>query len=265
MASVAGTSVYSGYPNRFSRRTSLASSYFPPVIEKVYNYVRPSSAMVNAGIIAFVATVFFVISFTSPYWLQSYSYTYSSFNNMGLWEFCFNGFRYPKFQYDYKFTGCNYIFSEEYRIIWSWMLPAWFMAVQTFMTIALLASLTTLVTISLVLVRWPMQIIMRYEWHLTGFCFCCQAITVIGIFFAVLVFGVMCWSRDWLLNPNFNYLSWSYAFAVIAGGIHAFAGFTLLHETFEARERKRQASNLLHMDPQGHMGMGMGMTSHGYI
>ncbi|KAK8750273.1 hypothetical protein OTU49_014757 [Cherax quadricarinatus] len=225
----------------------------------------PSSAMVNAGIIAFVATVFFVISFTSPYWLQSYSYTYSSFNNMGLWEFCFNGFRYPKFQYDYKFTGCNYIFSEEYRIIWSWMLPAWFMAVQTFMTIALLASLTTLVTISLVLVRWPMQIIMRYEWHLTGFCFCCQAITVIGIFFAVLVFGVMCWSRDWLLNPNFNYLSWSYAFAVIAGGIHAFAGFTLLHETFEARERKRQASNLLHMDPQGHIGMGMGMTSHGYI
>lgn len=36
-------------------------------------------------------------------------------------------------------------------------------------------------------------------------------------------------------------------------------------ETFESRERKRQASNLLHMDPQGQMGMGMGMVGHGYI
>lgn len=147
------------------------------------------------------------------------------------------------------------------------------------------------------------------------------------IFFAVLVFGVMCWSRHWLLNPNFNYLSWSYAFAVVAGGIHAFAGLTLLHvskylnyllkilwdvlklgldddgysywfacafvslfistwlikrviilliisfheiplssqEAYEARERKRQVSNLMHMEPQGQMGMGMGMMGQGYI
>ncbi|XP_042856024.1 uncharacterized protein LOC122242724 isoform X1 [Penaeus japonicus] len=264
MASVGGLSVYSDY-SRGTRRHSYASTFFPTVIEKVYGYVRPSTAMVNSGIIAFVATIFFVISFTSPYWLQSYAYTYSDFNNMGLWEFCFNGFRYPKYQFDYKFTGCNYIFSEEYRIIWSWMLPAWLMTVQTFMTIALLASMTTLVTVSLVLVRWPLQFVMRYEWHLTGFAFCCQAATTVCIFFAVLVFGVMCWSRHWLLNPNFNYLSWSYAFAVVAGGIHAFAGLTLLHETYEARERKRQVSNLMHMEPQGQMGMNMGMMGQGYI
>ncbi|XP_050723815.1 uncharacterized protein LOC127002171 isoform X2 [Eriocheir sinensis] len=227
----------------------------------------PSSAMVNSTIVAFVATIFFVISFTSPYWLQSYSYTYSDFNNMGLWEFCFNGFRYPKYQYDHKFMGCNYIFSEEYRIIWSWMLPAWFMAVQTFMTIALLASMTTLVAASLVLVRWPMQMIMRYEWHIIGFCFICQAATVVAIFFAVLVFGLMCWSRDWLLNPNFNYLSWSYALAVLSGGLHAFSGLAYLHESFEAKERKRQASNLIEIEPQEQMGMGMGMgmVSQGYI
>lgn len=38
-------------------------------------------------------------------------------------------------------------------------------------------------------------------------------------------------------------------------------------ETFEAKERKRQASNLMQMDPQGHMGMGMGMgmIGQGYI
>jgi hypothetical protein len=42
---------------------------------------------------------------------------------MGLWEFCFDGFRYPRFQFDKKFTGCHYVFSEEYRIIREWLLP----------------------------------------------------------------------------------------------------------------------------------------------
>ncbi|XP_068220780.1 uncharacterized protein pck isoform X1 [Palaemon carinicauda] len=260
MASEIGASVYS---SRLSRRPSMSSSYFPPIIEKVYGFTRPSPSMVNAGIVAFVATIFFIISFTSPYWLQSYAYTYNDFSNMGLWEFCFDGFRYPKYQFDYKFTGCNYVFSKEYRIIWTWMLPAWFMSVQAFMTIALLASITSLVTVSMVLMRMPLQLVMRHEWHLTGFCCICQAVTVVSIFFAVLVFGVMCWSRDWLLNPNFNYLSWSYAFAIVAGGIHAFAGLTFLHETYEARERKRMASNVMHMEPQGQFAHEM--ASHGYI
>ncbi|KAG0702678.1 hypothetical protein GWK47_025021 [Chionoecetes opilio] len=242
MSSVAGTSLYSGYPLRLSRRNSLASSfYYPaPSLEKIYEFVRPSttgeSTLVTpkrrvSTLVTPKRRVSLLLLHLSdgPYWLQSYTYTYSDFQNMGLWEFCFDGFRYPKYQYDHKFMGCNYIFSEEYRIIWSWMLPAWFMAVQTFMTIGLLASMTTLVTVSLILMRWPMQMIMRYEWHLTGFCFLCQAVSVVAIFFAVLVFGVMCWTRDWLLNPNFNYLSWSYAFAVVAGGFHAFSGFVLLH------------------------------------
>lgn len=41
MASVGGLSVYSGY-SRGTRRPSYASTFFPPVIEKVYGYVRPS-------------------------------------------------------------------------------------------------------------------------------------------------------------------------------------------------------------------------------
>lgn len=63
------------------------------------------------------------------------------------------------------------------QLISTFFVSAWLMAVQTFMTIALLASMTTLVTVSLVLVRWPLQFVMRYEWHLTGFAFCCQAAT----------------------------------------------------------------------------------------
>jgi len=232
-------------------------------LDKQFTPTPPSGSMVNAAITAFVGMVFFVISFTSPYWLQSYSYTYSDFSNAGLWEVCFDGFRYPKYQLDKKFTGCNLIYSLEYRIILEWLLPAWFAAVQTFMTVAFIASVGSLVTLSFVLVRWPMQPVLRYEWRLTGFASVCEAITVVGIFFAVLIFGTMCWSRSWLLNPNFNYLSWSYAFAVVAGGIHLLAALILLHETYESRERKREAQQMMHMEGPGEVNMGH--ISGGYI
>ena len=59
----------------------------------------------------------------SPYWLVSWEDTYSPFKNMGLWEFCFSRFRYPNYQFDKLFDGCHYIFSQEYYVIWEWILP----------------------------------------------------------------------------------------------------------------------------------------------
>ena len=86
--------------------------------------------------------------------------------------------KYKEFCIHYSLVYIYLIyFSNLYYERFLFPLSAWFMAVQTFMTIALLASMTTLVTVSLILMRWPMQMIMRYEWHLTGFCFLCQAVT----------------------------------------------------------------------------------------
>ena len=36
------------------------------------------------------------------------------------------------------------------------------------------------------------------------------------LFLSLCIFGGMCWDRDWLLYPNYNYVSWSYAFVVFA-------------------------------------------------
>ncbi|CAG0886162.1 unnamed protein product [Darwinula stevensoni] len=82
--------------------------------------------------------------------------------------------QYPRYQLDHKFSGCHYVFSNEYQIIREWLLPT------------------------------PL------------------------LFLAVVVFGSMCFSRDWLMYPNFNYISWSYGFAVIAMFSHAAAGALLL-------------------------------------
>ena len=36
------------------------------------------------------------------------------------------------------------------------------------------------------------------------------------LFLSICIFGGKCWDRDWLLYPNYNYVSWSYAFAVFS-------------------------------------------------
>lgn len=65
----------------------------------------------------------FVFLFCSPYWIQSFDETFSSFKNMGLWEYCFDNFRYPYYQFDKLFNGCNWIFSQELYVIREWLLP----------------------------------------------------------------------------------------------------------------------------------------------
>lgn len=43
--------------------------------------------------------VLFIFSFSSPYWLESYSYVHSSFLHMGIWSVCFNKFIHPQVRY----------------------------------------------------------------------------------------------------------------------------------------------------------------------
>ena len=51
----------------------------------------------------------------------------------------------------------------------------------------------------------------------------------------MLVFGCCCWDRDWLLYPNFNYPSWSYAFANLASLVSIFATVFM----YKVRRRRR--------------------------
>lgn len=61
---------------------------------------------------AYVGSLFLMMSFVSPYWIESYSESFSSFKNMGLWEYCFKDFYYPYYQFPRKFNGCHNIFSH---------------------------------------------------------------------------------------------------------------------------------------------------------
>jgi len=181
----------------------------------------------------------------SPYWLVSWEDTYSPFKNMGLWEFCFSRFRYPNYQFDKLFDGCHYIFSQEYYVIWEWILPGWLMAVQAFMTLGLIFSCLGQSTSTLLLVRWPLNFVFRFQWQMLGLSFFFNAVKTFCVFLAVAVFGGQCWRRDWLLYPNFNHLSWSFAFAVTAMALAAVASLCFYYDSRKMLYKKQHSSNLV--------------------
>jgi hypothetical protein len=73
------------------------------------------------------ALLFLVIGFSTPNWLeQDTNYiTQSRFEKLGLWKACFKNYVHKAFP-GKQFNGCWWIFSEEYRPIWSYINPCKF-------------------------------------------------------------------------------------------------------------------------------------------
>ncbi|XP_066602413.1 uncharacterized protein pck [Prorops nasuta] len=222
-------------------------------------YHRASNAVVFGGVATYVAGALLVMSFTSPYWIQSYQETFSSFKHMGLWEYCFKDFRYPHYPFDKLFNGCHHVFSQEYYVIRSWLLPPWLMVVQGFVTLALLLSFSSQIIIAMILIRWPLKFVLHYEWLLSSAAFLCNAAAGSLLFLAVSIFGGQCWRRDWLMYPNWNHLSWSYALAVISFMFHGLGGFFLYLDAQAGHKIRKESRNLvmqMQPNPQSHHGSG---------
>ena len=58
------------------------------------------------------------------------------------------------------------------------------------------------------------------------------------LFFSVCIFGSQCWNRDWLLYPNYNFVSWSYAAALFSCLFFLISAIILAKEVKSAKERK---------------------------
>ncbi|XP_077516870.1 claudin superfamily protein pickel isoform X2 [Amblyomma americanum] len=214
---------------------------------QVYRYPPASGLLLGAGLVAYLATLVLLVSFASPYWLESYEEAHMEFVRLGLWDVCFRNYRHPSYQYDETFDGCHWVHSYTYQNIRDWLLPGWLMFVQSMMTFALMFALAALVLLSVVLMRY----MLRYEIIFLLGAFILEAITALPVFLSVAVFGGMCFERSWLQYPKYNHLSWAYALAVVAFFFHTLAAIMLLGETFKARERRRRANNLIYnMQPR---------------
>ena len=150
-------------------------AHFQIQIQKLLFLV--SDALFFGSIASFVSGVLLLMSFASPYWLQSWEDTQSPFKNMGLWEFCFYKFRHPDYQFDHLFHGCHALYGDEYRLIREKLLPGWLIVVQLFVTLALITSFLGQLVIVCLLLRVPLEWILRFEWHFCGIALVCKGIT----------------------------------------------------------------------------------------
>ena len=57
-----------------------------------------------------------------------------------------------------------------------WLVPAWLMVVQTCVTLSLLFSFFGQILIGLVMIRYPLRFVLRYEWLLSGIACICNII-----------------------------------------------------------------------------------------
>ena len=128
---------------------------------------RTSITLFYAVTTGFAASVLWLMSFASPYWLASWEDTRTDqrFLNMGLWTFCFDRYRFPRNQYDRMYDGCHPIWGFEYREIREWMAPWGLMMIQFISILAfLLINIGLLIDIALYL-RIPMELLLRFEFE----------------------------------------------------------------------------------------------------
>jgi len=216
----------------------------PENLPKFYNY---SSILEKGSLLSFAGTILLLISFCSPYWLQSWADTRSPFLNLGLWSVCFYRFRHPKVQLDRIFHGCYPVWGENLQIISYWMAPGWMIFIQVFATGALaLVLFSQIISVSLLL-RSPLQTVIRYERKLLLIASVLNGIPGLMMIIIIIVFPSYCFNRDYLLYPNYNYVSWSFAMAIAS--IICFLASALLYkqEYDYAVERKEKNLSILYM------------------
>ncbi|KAH9593699.1 hypothetical protein MS3_00008523 [Schistosoma haematobium] len=100
---------------------------------------------------SFLAAIFNIIGFVSPFWIVSKSESNLGFQRLGLWEVCFDQFIFPEDYVSKAYQGCWYIYYPEYKYIRFWLNPPWFYLVQILSIISLICNLAGLLMIILVL------------------------------------------------------------------------------------------------------------------
>uniref|UniRef100_A0A5K3FT51 PMP-22/EMP/MP20/Claudin tight junction n=2 Tax=Mesocestoides corti TaxID=53468 RepID=A0A5K3FT51_MESCO len=156
--------------------------------------------------------IFFLFSFSSPYWIESYDYVHSSFLHLGLWSACFNKFIHPQDFHANELTGCYWMYDRFFFQIgiWEWLNPYWLVAIQTLIIVAFIANLISV----LVLVLYYLL----YGQPAAESTIVCglQIFTGVLLSISLIVFGVNSQDRRWMQRPDQNFLSWSYGFLILA-------------------------------------------------
>ncbi|ESO08285.1 hypothetical protein HELRODRAFT_195072 [Helobdella robusta] len=175
---------------------------------------KPFLMACGFGVISFVLCL---IGFGTGYWFVSADDT-NLFESIGLWQVCFNGYEHTSDLVGKAYYGCWWIFYKEYYYIRNWLMPPWFKAVQTLMTLAVVLQFIFL----------PLLFIATADAKTKMLKILCTINAFIAslITTSVVIFGVMVGlDRTWVPRWDQDELGWSYGLAVLSG---FFSWFSLI-------------------------------------
>merc|ERR1711944_295345 len=176
-----------------------------------------------------VTFLIFLTAFFTPYWLQSVpseKLPEPKFTNLGLWEVCLNGFHDMRHQYDIKFYGCKHILLEEYDIIREELMPTFFVATQFFYTLSFIAMLIAIIFV-------VMYLLCVDEYYRVNVLRWTGIDLIIGGAFgtvALIIFGALGDGRDFMLDWEHNFLSWSFGLAFVGAVFNYVSGVLFIVE-----------------------------------
>lgn len=175
--------------------------------------------------------VIFIISFFSPYWLESVPDSRvpdkpRKFLNLGLWHVCLDGYHDKSHQYEIKLHGCMHIRLEEYDFIRSEIQPPFFVATQFFYTLSFIAILIAIILVLMYLLcvdDYYRVSVLRW----TGI-----DLIVAGALanVALVIFGAKGDNRDFMPDWENNYLSWAFGLGCVGALFDYIAGILFIIE-----------------------------------
>ncbi|RWS31635.1 claudin domain containing protein-like protein [Leptotrombidium deliense] len=147
-------------------------------------------AVVFVTSFAFIATL---IAFFSPNWLASERRFYGAeFDKLGLWETCFRSLRgADDLEFRKYYSGCRWIFAAEYQNIRGFLQP-----------VILLMSVQVCHVVDNQIIAFQRMAIVMF-------------LAAVTSSVAVIVFGIKGDDADWMAHSEHNFLSWSFALAVV--------------------------------------------------
>ena len=175
--------------------------------------------------LAFVAFTLNLTANSSDRWWTAIKR--QEFENVGLWQICFNHYRHRFDFYGKIYTGCWWILSPEVRMLFSWISTTWFRVVQAFATLSMLTMLFALILISILAFSRELGKVSSRFILGTAFLTLTSALFM-GI--SVITFAVRGKDRDWMPRWQQNWYGWSFVVAVVSCFLQALVGFVLLFE-----------------------------------
>jgi hypothetical protein len=163
-----------------------------------------------------ISFILCMIAYGTGYWFVSIDPD-NLFQSIGLWQACFNGYEHTSDLIGKAYYGCWWIFYKEYYYIRDWLMPPWFIAVQTMMTFAVVFEFLTLGL-------YPLAGADADNTRILGITCCLNGLLSACLTTSVVIFGVMIGEdRTWMPRYDVDRLGWSYGLAVVSGFMSIFS------------------------------------------